>query len=58
MRFGTSSITVIPRPRIERERDGGGWFVLLPNGQGWLHSDRRAALDEFNTLIRIKRFGR
>jgi hypothetical protein len=32
--------------RIERERNGEGWFVLAPNGHGWLHGDRPSALKE------------
>jgi hypothetical protein len=43
------------RPRIERERDGDGWLVLLPNGHGFLHGDRRAALNDFDALVRIWR---
>jgi hypothetical protein len=34
------------RPRIEPERDGWGWLVLLPSGHGWLCGDRRQALRE------------
>jgi hypothetical protein len=56
----TSSIVVAFttwRPRIEPERDGDGWMVLLPDGNAWLHGDRRTALEEFHALIRIHRFG-
>jgi hypothetical protein len=51
-------LIIIPRPRIEPERDGWGWFVLLPSGHGWLCSDRRQALREFDELDRIERRGR
>jgi hypothetical protein len=59
MKFGTSSVVAFTtwRPRIERERDGEGTFVLLPNGSGWLCGDRRAALAEFDELVEIERFG-
>jgi hypothetical protein len=43
------------RPRIEPERDGWGWLVLLPSGHAWLAGDRRAALTEFAELERIER---
>jgi hypothetical protein len=43
------------RPRIEPERDGGGWIVLLPSGHGWLCGDRRQALREFHELEHIER---
>jgi hypothetical protein len=52
------NVTPFVRPRIEPERDGHGWLVLLPNGHGCLHGDRRQALREFETLVRIERTGR
>jgi hypothetical protein len=45
------------RPRIEPERDGWGWLVLLPSGYGWLCGDRRQALTEFAGLVDIERWG-
>jgi hypothetical protein len=46
------------RPRIEPERDGWGWLVLLPSGHAWLCGDRRQALREFDELDHIERLGR
>ena len=53
-----NSAPIIPlsRPRIERERDGWGWLVLLPSGHGWLCGDRREALREFAGLVDIERW--
>jgi hypothetical protein len=53
------SALIIPlaRPRIERERDGWGWLVLLPSGHGWLVGDRGQALAQFSDLDRIERRG-
>jgi hypothetical protein len=45
------------RPRIEPERDGWGWLVLLPSGSGWLCGDRRQALRAFDELECIERWG-
>jgi hypothetical protein len=41
-------VVIAPFVRIERDRDRDvpGWYVLLPNGHGWLCGDRAAALDE------------
>jgi hypothetical protein len=52
-----NSALIIPlsRPRIEPERDGWGWLVLLPSGHGWLCGDRREALREFTGLVDIER---
>jgi hypothetical protein len=47
-------IIPLPRPRIEPERDGWGWLVLLPSGHGWLCGDRREALREFAGLVDIE----
>ena len=33
-----------PPIRIQRERDDVGWYVLAPNGHGWLHGDFPAAM--------------
>jgi len=46
-----------PRPRIEPERGGCGWLVLLPSGHAWLAGDRRQALREFDDLERIEQRG-
>jgi hypothetical protein len=43
-------------PRIEPERDGWGWLVLLPSGHGWVCGDRRQALREFDELEHIERY--
>jgi hypothetical protein len=51
-------LIIIPRPRIEPERDGWGWLVLLPSGHAWLAGDRRQALREFDELDHIERRGR
>jgi hypothetical protein len=53
--FGTGTTIPLCRPRIEPERDGWGWLVLLPSGHAWLAGDRRAALTEFAELERIER---
>ena len=45
------------RPRIEPERDGWGWLVLLPSGHAWLCGDRQQALREFAGLVGIERWG-
>jgi hypothetical protein len=45
------------RPRIEPERDGEGWLVLLPSGHAWLCGDRHRALHEFGELEHIERWG-
>jgi hypothetical protein len=45
------------RPRIEPERDGWGWLLLLPTGHAWLAGDRRQALREFDELDHIERWG-
>jgi len=50
-------LIIMPRPRIERERHGWGWLVLLPSGHGWLCGDRRQALREFAELVDIERWG-
>ena len=55
--FPARNITALPRPRIELERDGWGWLVLLPSGHAWLCGDRRQALAEFHQLDRIERWG-
>ena len=58
MPMTNSSALIIPlhhRPRIEPERDGWGWLVLLPSGHGWLCGDRRQALREFDQLEHIER---
>jgi hypothetical protein len=52
-----NSVIAFLRPRIEPERDGWGWLVLLPSGHGWLVGDRRQALAEFDLLERIERTG-
>jgi hypothetical protein len=54
-----NNFRIIPlcRPRIEPERDGWRWLVLLPSGHGWLYGDRRQALAEFAGLERIERWG-
>jgi hypothetical protein len=59
MKFGTSSVVAFTtwRPRIERERDGEGTYVVLPNGHAWLVGDRRQALRQFRELVDIERFG-
>jgi hypothetical protein len=51
-----SNVTLLPRPRIERERDADGALVILDN-HGWLCGDRRQALREFDELDRIERRG-
>ena len=43
-----------PRPRIERDRDGLGWYVVL-RSHGWLFGDRRQALEEHRSLVEIER---
>jgi hypothetical protein len=43
-----SGLVRFPRPRVERERGGEGWIVIL-GSHGWLFGDRKqavAALDE------------
>jgi RIO-like serine/threonine protein kinase len=47
---------VLHRPRIERERDGEAWLVIL-GSHGWLHGNREQALHEFAALERIEREG-
>jgi hypothetical protein len=51
-----NGVIALPRPRIERERDGEGWLVLR-GSHGWLCGDRRQALAEFDLLERIERTG-
>jgi hypothetical protein len=34
---------------ICRERDGGGWLVLARD-HGWIHGDRRSALEDAHWL--------
>jgi hypothetical protein len=41
LRFPSSRTRTI---RVEPEFGGFGWMVLAPNGHGWLHGDRDAAL--------------
>ena len=54
----SKGVTVLVRPRIEPEHDGGGRLVLLRNGHGWLVGDCRQALAEFAPLERIEWVGR
>jgi hypothetical protein len=52
-----NKLHVLPRPHIETARDCAGWYIL--NGShGWICGDRRRALREFRTLVRIEREGR
>jgi hypothetical protein len=37
-------VVIAPFTRVERERDGDGWIVLMANGHGWLHGSRPTAL--------------
>jgi hypothetical protein len=53
----SGTIIQLGRPRIEHERDGWGWLVLLPSGHAWLAGDRRQALREFAALDDIERRG-
>jgi hypothetical protein len=48
---------VIPfaRPRIELAAEGG-WYVIRGE-HGWLHGDRRQAVDELDQLDRFERRG-
>lgn len=46
-----------PRPRIEGERDGPGFYVIQGE-HGWLCGDRRQSLREFAELDGIERRGR
>jgi hypothetical protein len=46
------SAVILPFPprgpfavRVEREQDSEGWLVIARN-HGWVHGDRRAALDD------------
>jgi hypothetical protein len=48
-----SSVLTLRRPHIQPAREGG-WYVLLGE-HGWLHGDRRAALNEFHELDAIER---
>jgi hypothetical protein len=47
----------LPRPRIERELDGKGWYVHR-GSHAWLCGDRRQALEEFSNFEKIERRGR
>jgi hypothetical protein len=51
-----SPLIQLPRPRIERELDGQGWYVIRGDF-GWLCGSRRHALREFNDLVKIERTG-
>jgi hypothetical protein len=44
----------LPRPRIERDRAGAGFYVIDGN-HGWLCGDRRQALSAFEDLVDIER---
>jgi hypothetical protein len=56
MTGGAIAATRLSRPFIVPE-PLGGWYVILPNGHGWLHGDREDALSEFAELQRIERQG-
>jgi hypothetical protein len=51
-----SPLIHLPRPRIEREPDGQGWYVIQGDF-GWLCGSRPHALREFNELVKIERTG-
>ena len=51
-----TNLIPIPRPRIEREIDGYGCYVIQGD-HGWLCSSRRDALREFDDLVKIERTG-
>jgi hypothetical protein len=42
----TSDIIRAPFVRIEPEREGEGWIVIVPNGNGWIVGNRSDALRE------------
>ena len=44
-----SSLIQLPRPRVERERGGEGWMVIL-GSHGWLFGDRKGAVAELDEL--------
>jgi hypothetical protein len=50
------NLILIPRPRIEREIDDHGWYVIKGE-QGWLCGSRRDALREFDDLVKFDRTG-
>jgi hypothetical protein len=43
----------ITRTVVVREPDEGGWMVLTPTGQAWLHGSRREALADKRELDRF-----
>jgi hypothetical protein len=51
-----TSITFLQSPHIVAE-PLGGFYVVLPNGSGWLLGSRQQALHEFALLERIERTG-
>jgi len=42
----SGTVVSFPDPRIEIERDSGGWLVITERGHGWVFGDRASAMHE------------